>query len=256
MRGDDVVENADILVTDGRIAAVGRKGSLAVPEGAEVRDVAGKWILPGFIETHAHVADIRRQQLDLDSWGVAANLAYGVTTAFDPSTLSIDMLAYQDLIDAGLLTGSRLRSTGPALFSFNEFTSKAQVDRVLDRYRDHYRLHNIKLYRTGSRRVRQWIAQSASERGIRVATEGAGADKLDLTQIQDGFATSEHALPASPLYGDVVRFIAESQTGYSTTLMVNGGGQDHFIVAKNANADPKLNRSLPRAMPPSGSFRP
>lgn len=246
MRGDETIRDADILVSDGRIAAIGPRGTLSAPPGAEIRDVAGKWILPGFIETHDHVADIRRQQLDLDSWGVAANLAYGVTTAFDPSTLSIDMLAYQDLLDAGLMTGSRIRSTGPALFSFNEFTSKAQVDRVLDRYREHYRLHNIKLYRTGSRRVRQWIAESANARGLMVATEGATSDKLDLTQIQDGFATSEHALPASPIYDDVVRFLAGSGTGYNTTLMINGGGQDHFIVDRRANEDPKLNRFAPR----------
>lgn len=246
MRGDEVLEKADILVTDGRIVAVGPQGSLTVPRDTHVRDVSGRWIVPGFIDAHDHVADVRRQQLDLESWGVAANLAYGVTTAFDPSTLSIDMLAYQDLLNAGLMTGSRIRSTGPALFSFNEFTSKAQVDRVLDRYRDHYRLDNIKLYRTGNRRVRQWIAQSAQERGLMVATEGASSDKLDLTQIQDGFATSEHALPAAPLYKDVVRFIADSGTGYNTTLMINGGGQDHFVVEKRPNGDPKLNRFAPR----------
>ncbi|WP_160299223.1 amidohydrolase family protein [Sphingomonas sp. SRS2] len=246
MRRDEAVHDADILVTDGRIVGIGPRGSLAIAAGIEIRDVSGKWILPGFIDAHDHIADIRRQQLDLDSWGVAANLAYGVTTAFDPSTLSIDMLAYQDLLDAGLITGSRIRSTGPALFSFNEFTDKAQVDSVLDRYRDHYRLSNIKLYRTGSRRVRQWIAQSASEHGLMVATEGAGSDKLDLTQIQDGFSTSEHALPATPLYSDLVRFIARSGVGYNTTLMVNGGGQDHFIVEQHPNADPKLNRFAPR----------
>jgi len=246
MRGDEVVENAEILVTDGRIVSVGPRSGSPLPTGTEIRDVSGKWVLPGFIDDHDHVADIRRQQLDLESWGVAANLAYGITTAFDPSTLSIDMLAYQDLIDAGLMTGSRIRSTGPALFSFNEFTNKSQVDRVLDRYRDHYRLHNIKLYRTGSRRVRQWIAQSALEHGLRVTTEGATTDKLDLTQIQDGVSTSEHALPAAPLYNDVVRFLAQSGTGYNTTLMINGGGQDHFVVEKNVNEDAKLNRFAPR----------
>ncbi len=79
-----------------------------------------------------------------------------------------------------------------------------------------------------------------------VATEGAGSDKLDLTQIQDGFSTSEHALPAAPLYRDVVRFIADSGVGYNTTLMINGGGQDHFVVDRHPNGDPKLNRFAPR----------
>lgn len=240
------ISNADILVVDGRIAAVGPSGSVRLPSGIQVRDVSGKWIVPGFIDDHDHVADVRRGLLDLDSWGVAANLAYGVTTAFDPSTLSIDMLAYQDLIDAGLITGSRIRSTGPALFSFNEFGSKREVDRVLDRYRDFYRLSNLKLYRTGNRRVRQWVAESAREHGLRVTTEGANSDKLDLTQIQDGVSGSEHAIQATPLYDDVVQLMARSRVSYNTTLMIEGGGQDYFIVDRKPNRDPKLNRFAPR----------
>jgi len=92
------------------------------------------------------------------------------------------------------MIGSRIRSTGPALFSFNEFRSRAEVDQVLERYAQHYRLSNVKLYRTGSRRIREWIAQSAFEKGLRVTTEGAGATNLDLSQIQDGLGGAEHAL--------------------------------------------------------------
>src|SRR3546814_17320043 len=69
-------------------------------------------------------------------WALRARLAFGVTTAFDPSTLGIDQIAYQDLIDAGLMVGPRLRSTGPALFSKERFTSLDQVRAVLRRYRD------------------------------------------------------------------------------------------------------------------------
>jgi Tol biopolymer transport system component len=244
--GTTPIPDADVLIVDGRVAAVGARGSFPVPANATVRDVSGKWIVPGFIDDHDHVADIRRGVLDLESWGPAANLAYGITTAFDPSTLSIDMLPYQDLIDAGEMVGSRIRSTGVALFSFNEFTSKSAVDRVLDRYRDFYRLSNIKLYRTGTRRVRQWIAQSAREHGLRVTAEGATSDKLNITQIQDGISGIEHALPAAPLYNDLVTLFAKSGVSHNLTLMVNGGAQDRFIVEQQPNHDPKLNRFAPR----------
>lgn len=246
MGPEGIIPIADILIVNGRISAVGRADSLSIPKGTKILDLSGKWILPGFIDDHDHVADVRRGVLDLESWGPAANLAYGITTAFDPSTLSIDMLAYQDLIDAGLMMGSRIRSTGPALFSFNEFASKSEVDRVLDRYRDFYRLRNLKLYRTGNRRVRQWVVQSAREHGLRVTTEGANSDKLDLTQVQDGASGSEHALQAAPLYEDVVRLMAASGVSYNTTLMIEGGGQDYFIVDRKPNDDPKLNRFAPR----------
>ena len=245
----EAIENADLLVVNGRVQAVGSRDTLTIPQGAAVRDVSGKWIVPGFIDTHDHVADVRRGVLDFESWGPLANLAYGVTTAFDPSTLTIDMLAYQDAIDAGIMVGSRILSTGPAIFSFNEFESYAQVEAVLRRYRDHYRLGNIKMYRSGNRRVRQWIARAARELGLHPTTEGALAMKLDLTQMIDGFAGHEHALPAEPLRDDVLALMVQSGVAYTTTLQIgNGGpeGQDYFIVRDTPAADPKLNRFAPR----------
>ena len=48
-----VLETGTVLVTDGKITAVG--ADVAVPDGADVIDAAGKWVLPGFIEAHGHV---------------------------------------------------------------------------------------------------------------------------------------------------------------------------------------------------------
>ncbi len=249
MRGEEAIADADLLITDGRIAAVGARGSVAVPAGASVRDVSGKHIIPGLIETHTHIADVRRGVLDLQSWGPLAALAYGVTTSFDPSTLSIDMLAYGDAVDAGLMVGSRIRSTGPALFSFNTFRSAAEVEAVLRRYRDHYRLRNIKMYRTGNRRVRQWIAAAAGRLGLHPTTEGALSTKLMLANAIDGYAGVEHALTATPIREDIVALMAGSGVGYSATLMIgNGGpqGQDWFITRTDPLSDAKLGRFAPR----------
>ena len=243
------IENADLLIVDNKIAAIGASGSVAVPQGAAVRDVSGRFIIPGLIDTHDHYADIRRGVLDFESWGPRANLAYGVTTGFDPSTLSIDTLAYQDAIDAGLMIGSRMPSTGPAIFSFNRFRSLDEVRAVLRRYRDYYRTRNLKEYRTGNRRVRQWIMQASSELGMQPTTEGALSLKLDLTQIIDGFPGNEHALPAVPLGKDVLTLLAKSRTSYTTTLQIGNGGpwaQDYFIVRDQLSDDPKLNLFSPR----------
>jgi imidazolonepropionase-like amidohydrolase len=49
----DVIDGGTVLVRDGKIAAVG--DSIAIPDGAETVDVAGSWVLPGFIEAHGHV---------------------------------------------------------------------------------------------------------------------------------------------------------------------------------------------------------
>ena len=45
------LDGADVLMVDGRIAAVGR--GLRAPAGATVVDAAGKWITPGLIDVHS-----------------------------------------------------------------------------------------------------------------------------------------------------------------------------------------------------------
>ncbi len=252
MAGSDrILDHADILVTGDRIVAVGPHGSIAAPPGAAIRDVAGKTVLPGFIDVHDHIGEVRRDVLSFEDWGLRARLAFGVTTSFDPSTLSIDMLAYQDLLDTGAMLGPRLRSTGPAIFSMNRFTSLDQVRAVMRRYRDAYGLRNIKEYRTGSRRVRQWVAIAAREFGMLPTTEGAISMKLDLTQILDGFAGNEHALAAVPLGRDVVGLLAAMRTSYTTTLMVtNSGppGADWFVTARDPQHDARTRHFWPPAI--------
>ena len=49
----DPVENGTVLIEDGKITAVG--AGLAVPDGAQVIDAVGHWVLPGFVEVHGHV---------------------------------------------------------------------------------------------------------------------------------------------------------------------------------------------------------
>ncbi|HBK46209.1 MAG TPA: amidohydrolase, partial [Xanthomonadaceae bacterium] len=249
MRGDEAIEHADVLVRDGRIAAIGARGSFALPAGTEVRDVSGRFLLPGFIDIHDHVADVRRDLIAMDSWGLRARLAYGVTTAFDPSSLSIDYLAYQDLVDAGLVAGSRAPTTGMAVFSFNRLASLDEARALLRRYRDHYRTRNLKQYLVGNRRQRQWLVQAAAEAGVMPTAEGSLAMKLDLSQVLDGYAGNEHSL-ATPVYRDVVELIARSGTSYDTTLQIANGGppaQDALVVRDRPLQDAKFMRTRPYA---------
>ncbi len=243
MNGDQVIPDADLVVADGRIVAVGPRGRIAIPSDAIVRDVTGRFITPGFVDVHDHFGEVRRGVLDTDDWGMRATLAYGVTTAFDPSTLSIDMLAYQDLLEAGDMLGPRLYSTGTAVFSFNDFRSLDETKAVLSRYVDHYRTRNLKEYRTGDRQVRQWMAMAAHDLGLMPTTEGAIDMKLDLTQVLDGYSGNEHSLSAVPLYRDVVQLFAQSKVSYDLTLQISHGGPpagESFIAATRPHEDPKV----------------
>ena len=243
MSGDEVIVDADILIRDNRIAAIGKRGEVDVPADAVIRDVAGKFIVPGFIDTHDHWAEIRRGVLDRQNWSFLTDLAYGKTAGLDPSSLSIDMFAYQDLLDAGISLGPRVYTTGPAIFSYNEFRNLEQAKDVLSRYTDHFRTGNLKEYRTGNRRVRQWVAMAAQELGMQPTTEGALDMKLDLTQIMDGFPGSEHSLGVAPLYKDVIELVAQTRVSYTLTLQISHGGppaQNYFIERDQPQGDAKL----------------
>ncbi len=50
------IERGTLVVKDGKIVAVGK--DTAVPAGATVIDAAGKWVLPGLVDTHSHVGGI------------------------------------------------------------------------------------------------------------------------------------------------------------------------------------------------------
>src|SRR5262245_58019094 len=50
------IEHGTVLIRGSKIAAVGPNASVAIPAGAQVIDAAGKFVLPGIIDTHSHTA--------------------------------------------------------------------------------------------------------------------------------------------------------------------------------------------------------
>lgn len=52
--GAPPVPDAVVVVRDGRIAAAGPRARVAIPDGAERIDAAGKWLVPGYIDAHVH----------------------------------------------------------------------------------------------------------------------------------------------------------------------------------------------------------
>ena len=249
MRGEEVLPDADILVVDDRIAGIGPRGTLgAAADRAETLDLAGRFVVPGFIDTHAHWYELRRDVLDLQNWSFLASLAFGVTAGLDVQAMDQDAFAYQDLIDAGRTLGPRAFTVGQGMFANNRIPSREDVDRLLERYRDHYRTPNVKSYVIGNRLQRQWVVASAAERGLLPTTEGNGDLKLDLTHAIDGFHGNEHAMPAGRLYDDVVKLYAATRIAYTPTLMISGLPsplKNRYLVEQVPHDDPKVRRFMP-----------
>jgi dihydroorotase len=63
-------ERADLLIEDGRVAALGQ--GLPV-EGAQLLDAAGRWVVPGFVDMHSHLREPGQEyKEDIGSGGRAA----------------------------------------------------------------------------------------------------------------------------------------------------------------------------------------
>ena len=248
MRGDEVIPGGDLVVVDHRIAGVGPKGSVKIPDGAKVFDVTGLTIVPGFVDTHAHWTEVRRGVLDMQNWSFFANLAYGVTTGRDPQTGTNDMFAYQDLVETGELVGPRAFSTGPGVFSDTDFQSADDVEAVVARYKKYYRTNTLKSYLIGNRRQREWMIAACRKNEVMPTTEGGLDAKLNLTHALDGFSGNEHSLPVVPLFDDVVQLFARTGISYTPTLLVSYGGpfgETDFFTTTSIHDDSKIRRFIP-----------
>lgn len=247
MNGDEIIENADLVIEDNRITGIGARGEVEIPSGAEIKDVSGKTIIPGFVDTHAHF----RHPVNLhrgEFWSYLTNLAYGVITTRDPQTATTDVLTYQDLVHAGKLLGPRVYSTGPGVFSSENIKGLEHAQKVLKRYSEYYDTKTIKMYGAGNREQRQWIIQAAKEQELMPTTEGSLDFKENLTQVIDGYPGHEHSFPIFPLYQDVIELVAFSNTVYTPTLLVAYGGpwaENYYYATERPHDEPRLQRFMP-----------
>lgn len=250
MRGDEVIENADLVIRDGRVAAIGPCGTVMIPADARLIDVSGLTIMPGYVDIHAHMSA---------PWGIhrnqphqyVASLAYGVTATRDPQSSTIDVLTYSDRLAAGDMLGPRLFSTGPGIFADADISSLDDARRELRRYSEFYRTETIKDYVVFStREVRQWLATASRELRLTPTAEGNSNFLATLTRAIDGYGGVEHASMLGAFYGDVARLFAASGITYTPTPLM---GQPHlkgdatlfFHRSASLPVEPKLERFIP-----------
>ena len=250
MEGDEVIRNGRVVVTDNRITAVGASSDVAIPDGADVLDMTGKTIVPGFVDTHAHLRASRGFH-SRDIWSYQANLAYGVTTTRDPQTGTTDVLTYGDLVTTGELIGPRIYSTGPGVFGDYVSDPIKSLDKardILKRYSEYYHTQTFKMYMSGNRQQRQWLVIAAREQGLKPTTEGGLSMEYNLTMLQDGYPGQEHSFPIYPLFEDVIRLTAFTRMAYTPTLLVSYGGpwaENWFYTRESPHDDSKLRAFLP-----------
>lgn len=255
MKGDEVIERGTIVVDGNRIVAIGAADQVTIPKNAKVIDVANRTIMPGIIDVHAHIGVFREGLSTQQHWPFYANLAYGVTTAHDPSAHTETVFALSELQRSGAVVGPRLFSTGFILYGADgDF--KAVINSFDDalsaiRRTSAFGAHSVKSYNQPRRNQRQQVIRAARELGIHVVPEGGSTFYHNMTMIMDGHTGVEHNIPVAPLYNDVIELWSNSQTGYTPTLIVNYGGLNsevYWYQHMDVWKEDKLLKYMPRAV--------
>ncbi|MEO8683175.1 MAG: amidohydrolase family protein, partial [Vicinamibacterales bacterium] len=129
------IDDATILVRNGRIVAVGSASGVTIPAGARRVSLAGKTVIPGLVNAHGHVGNTTgMEQGHYSAENVARDLktyaAYGVTTV---SSLGDDQaagIAARDRQRTPSLDRARLFVAGPVLVPKTADEARTLVDGV------------------------------------------------------------------------------------------------------------------------------
>ncbi len=253
MEGDQVIERGTVLVEGNVIKAVG--ASVKIPTGAKVIECKGKTIMPGIIDAHAHIGDFRFGLSPKQNWYYYANLAFGVTTAHDPSSNSEMVFSHSEMIKAGNIVGPRLFSTGVIIYGadgdFKAVINNLDDARSALRRTKAYGAFSVKSYNQPRREQRQQVIQAARELGLEVVPEGGSTFFHNMSMIVDGHTTVEHNIPVAPLQKDVVSLWSKTETQNTPTLIVNYAGvsgEYYWYQHTNVWENTRLLKFTPRAI--------
>jgi imidazolonepropionase-like amidohydrolase len=176
MTGPERLADQVVLIRGDRIAAIGPRASVRIPEGARRIEARGMTLMPGLVDMHVHLAPTPGQQGDAAQRALAVMLAHGITTARgmagSPANLTV-----RAAIEAGTLPGPRLYAASPPL-NLNAVTSPEAARAAVAAARAAgYDL--IKSHHLTDVPVWQAVQEEARARGLPVAGHVANEIGLD-----------------------------------------------------------------------------
>jgi imidazolonepropionase-like amidohydrolase len=239
--------NAVVLVEGNRIAKVGTPETVRIPQGARIIDAAGKFILPGLIDTHLHLEMVGLSDVgelspewskpeklrQLVRTNALLNLASGFTTIRDLGSSDL-VLQVRDAINTGRLVGPRIVAAGMQLVkkdstaqiepSFLEYDGPDSA-RAKVRYLAALGVNVIKIRLTHSRPIPvleevKAIVEEAHRLGLRATVHtDVPADDLVKLAIDAGADGIEHNAPLRSRDEHILNLIAEKRM----SLMAGSG---------------------------------
>ena len=118
------IPDGTLLLRDGVIVAVGARSDVKIPGDAEIIDAAGRWIMPGLVDTHSHLGGFQaadnsgpiqpgvavRDGLNVFDAGYRRAVAGGLTT--------LNVMPGSSYLSSGQTIYLKMRRTGPGTTVF------------------------------------------------------------------------------------------------------------------------------------------
>jgi imidazolonepropionase-like amidohydrolase len=103
--GGPPLPDAVIVVRRGHVESIGPRAGFELPRKTSQLDVSGRWIIPGLVDAHVHIAPAA-------TWAPSRFLAWGVTTVRDVHGSLNAILALRKQINSGAAPGPRIYAAG------------------------------------------------------------------------------------------------------------------------------------------------
>jgi imidazolonepropionase-like amidohydrolase len=175
--GKLAVENAALIVRDGKVEAVGPASKIKPPAGAQTIDLAGKFIIPGLISAHVHVSDVHglrppayTEENTLRQLGVFAR--YGVTTVLSLGGEKEPAFKLRDAQNTPSLDRARIYLSGDIITGKTPEEARQMVARVAATKPDIIKIRvddNLGATPKMAPEVYRAVIDEAHKRGLRVA---------------------------------------------------------------------------------------
>ena len=177
MNGAGAVENAAIVVRDGRIDAIGRATDVAIPATAGRVDLGGRFVIPGLISAHAHVSDVdglkpRAYTPANTARQLALFARYGITTVWSLGGEQAPAYAARDAQSVPTLDRARIFVAGDVIAAATPEQAREAVTRVASTKPDIIKIRvddNLGSTSKMAPDVYRAVIDEAHRRGLRVA---------------------------------------------------------------------------------------
>lgn len=223
--GGEPIENGVLLIRNGRLVAVGTKEDVEIPEQTMIKDVSGKTIIPGIINAHGHVGDVKgiegghySTENVIDNLSIYAR--YGITTVVSLGGDRINAEPLRAVYDDTTTQRARLYIAGEVIAGENPQEAIAVLDRNHQMGVDFMKIRvddNLGTSTKMAEEVYRAVISRSHELGYKIATHMYYLDDSKKL-IEAGSDLLAHSVRDLPVDDAFIHLIKDRNVGYCPTL--------------------------------------